>query len=196
MHIARERILAHTCQQAKVPMAIVRPCAIYGPSDTHNSYGPNRFLRSALNTGKISLFGAGPERRHHVYVEDVAELIRLCIAHASTGVINAVTGRAISFGEAASLISQMISAITGGNVAIENLPGASTVTHRHFDTRALALAFPAFRVTAIKDGLQRTYKAMCSGGAVNPASGLAALSGANSPVPDHIQKEESVCPQP
>src|SRR5579863_6339746 len=46
MHIARERIFEQTCASAGIPIAIVRPCAIYGPRDTHNSYGPNRFIRS------------------------------------------------------------------------------------------------------------------------------------------------------
>ena len=182
MHVSREKILGQACQQAGVPLAIVRPSAIYGPGDTHNSYGPNRFLRTALATAKISLFGLGLERRHHVFVEDVAELIRLCLACGSTGVINAVTGRAVTFGE----VARMISRIVGSGVTVENLPAASAVTHRHFDTRALTLAFPAFKATELVNGLQLTYSALSS------TSGLAALSNA-SPA---VLKEEAVCPQP
>lgn len=151
MHVGRERILAQSCQQSAVPFLVVRPCAIYGPGDTHNSYGPNRFVRSALSDGKIILFGEGEERRHHVFVDDVAKLICLCIAHGTTGVINAVTGRAISFGE----LAQKIVRLSGREVIVECRPRVSPVTHRHFDGSALTRAFPWFRATALEDGLQR-----------------------------------------
>jgi UDP-glucose 4-epimerase len=172
MHVAREKTLAQSCQQGGIPFAIMRPCAIYGPGDTHNSYGPNRFLRSALSDGKITLFGNGEERRHHVFVDDVAELIRLCIAHGSTGVVNAVTGRAVSFGE----LAEKIIRLSGREVIVEKLPRASPVTHRHFDTSALARAFPWFRATSLDDGLQKMQ---------------AELSGANPGAP----KQEAVCRQ-
>jgi UDP-glucose 4-epimerase len=152
MHVGRERILAQSCQQAGVPFLIVRPCAIYGPDDTHNSYGPNRFLRSALSDGKITLFGNGEEQRHHVLVTDVAELIRMCIERGSTGMLNAVTCRAISFGD----LAEKIVRLSGRKVVVERRPRVSPVTHRHFDTSALARAFPWFRPTSLDDGLKKT----------------------------------------
>jgi UDP-glucose 4-epimerase len=173
MHVGRERILAQSCQQAGIPFSAVRPCAIYGPGDTHNSYGPNRFLRSALTDGKITLFGNGEERRHHVFVDDVAELIRMCISHGSTGVINAVAGDAISFGD----LAERIIRLSGRKIVVERRPRVSPVTHRHFDTSALARAFPWFRATSLDDGLQKT---------------LAELSGANTSAP---KQEAELCPQ-
>ena len=152
MHVAREKMLDQTCRAAGIPLVIVRPCAIYGPGDTHNSYGPNRFVRTAQKDGKITLFGGGEEKRHHVYVSDVAEVIRLCILHGSTGIINAVTGEAVAFGE----VAERIAALTGAKV--ERLPrgAGSVITHRHFDTSALAKAFPDFKATPLETGLQRT----------------------------------------
>ena len=44
MHRARELMLA---SEAKAPVAVLRLTAIYGAGDTHNSYGPNRFMRQA-----------------------------------------------------------------------------------------------------------------------------------------------------
>lgn len=152
MHVGREKILAQSCRLAGVPFLIVRPCAIYGPGDTHNSYGPNRFLRSALSEGKITLFGNGEERRHHVFVEDVAELIRMCMERGGTGVINLVTGGAISFGD----LAEKIVRLSGPGVVVERRPRLSPVTHRDFDTAALARAFPSFRATSLDDGLEKT----------------------------------------
>jgi nucleoside-diphosphate-sugar epimerase len=159
MHVGRERILAQSCQQAGVPFLVVRPCAIYGPGDTHNSYGPNRFVRTAFTDGKIILFGNGEERRHHVFVDDVAELLRGCISHGSTGVLNAVTGRAVSFAEVAEKIIQL----SGRKVVVEKRPRVSPVTHRHFNTSALARDFPWFRANSLDDGLQKTLAQLSVG---------------------------------
>jgi len=156
MHIARERMLQQTCRDAAIPLAIVRPCAIYGPGDTHNSYGPNRFVRAALKHGKITLFGGGEEMRHHVYVTDVAEVIRLCLFHASTGVINALADKAVSF---AGVAENIVHAL-GTNLPIETTPRTNPITHRHFDTSALVRAFPSFRATSLDTGLKQTIEAM------------------------------------
>jgi nucleoside-diphosphate-sugar epimerase len=149
MHIARERMLEQTCKPAGVPLCIVRPCAIYGPGDTHNSYGPNRFSRTALIDRKIILFGGGEEKRHHVHVDDVAGLIVRCILHRSAGVINVATGTAVSFAEVASIIA----GAAGVPVTIEKLPRATPITHRHFDTSLLVQAFPDFRAALLQVGL-------------------------------------------
>jgi nucleoside-diphosphate-sugar epimerase len=152
MHIARERMLEQTCRAVGIPLAVVRPCAIYGPGDTHNSYGPNRFIRTALKDDKITLFGAGEEVRHHVYVTDVAEIIRLCLLHASAGVINAVTGQAVSFAD----LAERIAAAIGDTIKLEKTHRLNLITHRHFDTSALVRAFPSFRATPLETGLART----------------------------------------
>jgi UDP-glucose 4-epimerase len=158
MHIAREKMLDQTCREAKVPIAVVRPCAIYGEGDTHNSYGPNRFIRTACANGKITLFGGGEEKRHHVHVNDVAKIIHLCLSHGSTGVLNAVTGEAIAFAAIAELVRSRI----GREVIVECLPRSSPITHRHFDPAGLAKAFPGFQATPFEEGLGQALKAALS----------------------------------
>jgi nucleoside-diphosphate-sugar epimerase len=149
MHIARERMLEQACRQSGIPLAIVRPCAIYGPGDTHNSYGPNRFVRTALKDGKITLFGKGEERRHHVAVADVAQILKLCLMHGSSGRINAVTGEAVSF----HAVAETVIAAAKRPVAVDCLPRSSDVTHRHFDLTGLARAFPDFSATSLTSGI-------------------------------------------
>lgn len=78
MHRARELILA---SEAKAPVAVLRLTAIYGAGDTHNSYGPNRFLRQALKDGRIALFGNGEETRDHLHVDDAVDVILKVISH-------------------------------------------------------------------------------------------------------------------
>ena len=73
--------------------------------DPHNGYGPNRFRRLAAAGKDIVLFGEGEERRDHVDVEDVAELVRLIIVHRSAGIANAVSGAVVSFRELAEFVA-------------------------------------------------------------------------------------------
>jgi nucleoside-diphosphate-sugar epimerase len=148
MHTAREKILSAVCGTAKVPFAIVRPCAIYGKGDTHNGYGPNRFLRQALADKTIKLFGAGEEQRDHVCVDDVVRLFVRILQHRSTGILNAVSGQSMSFHDVAS---QIVAALP--DVKIEYLPRGGPITHRHFDATSMARAFPDFSPTPFEAGL-------------------------------------------
>ena len=154
MHIAREQILTFAAAKTKIPLCIFCPCAIYGADDTHSSYGPNRFLRSAIKDRTITLFGRGEETRDHVYIQDVSRLLALCLLHRSAGIINAVSGKAVTFHEAASQIARL----AGPDVKIECLPRGTPVTHRHFDVTERIRAFPSFSPTPLADGLTESFQ--------------------------------------
>jgi UDP-glucose 4-epimerase len=150
MHRSREIMVTQAARQAGSPVLVLRPCALYGPADTHNSYGPNRFLRSVLSQGRIALFGQGEEKRDHVAIVDFSRLIIQCLAQRSTGTLNVVTGQAVSFAELAEIASGLwpspVHVVTGDR--------SSPVVHRHFDNAALLRAFPAFTFTPLRDGLR------------------------------------------
>src|SRR5207248_2096125 len=131
---------------------ILRPCAIYGPRDTHNSYGPNRFIRSALRQGKISLFGRGEECRDHIYVGDVAEIVLRCILRKSTGILNAASGQALPFSQVAAIVRASLQQ----DVVIEELSRNSPITHRQFDITQLISAFPDFQPLPLEIGVPKT----------------------------------------
>ncbi len=151
-HIVREKLLAEACQKAGWPLAIVRPSAIYGAGDTHLSYGPNRFLRTAQSEARIVLFGQGEEERDHVYIDDVARIILACLLHGSSGAINAVSGTSIPFFE----VAREIVAAIGKPVAIETVPRSLAIVHKRFDTAALREAFPEFVATSLDMGIRQT----------------------------------------
>jgi UDP-glucose 4-epimerase len=154
MHIAREQILRFASSKTKTPFCIFCPCAIYGASDTHNSYGPNRFLRSAINDRAITLFGRGEEIRDHIYIRDVSRLLTLCLVHRSAGTINAVSGKAVTFHEVASKIAKL----TKPEAKIEYLPRGGPITHRHFDVTEWLKAFPFFTPTTLEQGLASSFR--------------------------------------
>jgi UDP-glucose 4-epimerase len=151
-HIVREKLLAEACQKAGLPLVIVRPSAIYGAGDTHLSYGPNRFLRTAQSDGRIVLFGQGEEERDHVYIDDVARIILECLLRGSSGAINAVSGIALTFQE----VARKIVAAVATPVTIENVPRRVAIVHKRFDTAALREAFPEFVATSLDTGILET----------------------------------------
>lgn len=154
MHLARE--LALRTEYAG-PLAIVRPTLVYGYDDPHNGYGPNRFYRLADEGKEIVLFGEGEERRDHVDVEDVAELVLQVILHKSTGVINAVSGEVASFRE----LAEFVAASFDPKVAIKASPRSGPMPHngyRSFDNTAVAKAFPGFKFRSWNEGLGRIHE--------------------------------------
>lgn len=156
MHLARELMLK---EATKGPLAILRPTLIYGAADPHNGYGPNRYRRLAAAGEDIVLFGEGEERRDHVDVRDVAELIRLIAWYRSAGVLNAATGTVTSFRE----IAELVIALSEKKVALKGSPRQGPMPHngyRAFDPSATLAAFPEFRYTPLADGLARAQNEM------------------------------------
>ncbi len=156
MHLTREIALRQAAQAGKFPLTLIRPTAVYGPGDTHGAYGPNRFLNTAAKEGRVALFGEGEERRDHLFIDDLCALTSRCLGHRTEGVINAVSGTAVSFRE----VAERAQAVLARPVTIVGSPRANPITHRHFDTSALRAAFPTLPITSLDEGLKRTLAAM------------------------------------
>jgi UDP-glucose 4-epimerase len=153
MHRSRELLMASVC---KHPLAVVRPTLIYGAADTHNSYGPNRLRRMARKDGRIVLFGEGEETRDHIAVDDAARLLLEILRRRSAGVLNAATGRSVSYRDLATKIA----ALFDPPVEVVGTPRQNPVTHRHFDITHLRRAFPDFVFTSLDDGLAQAHREM------------------------------------
>jgi UDP-glucose 4-epimerase len=156
MHLAREIAFASAI---KSPLAMLRPSLIYGPSDPHNGYGPNRFRRLANAGDEIVLFGEGEERRDHVLIEDVAEIIFRVLARCSTGTLNIATGDVHSFRD----VAEHVVAVAPRKVTIKSSPRSGLMPHngyRPFDIAACRAAFPDFTYTPLAEGLAKAQREM------------------------------------
>ncbi len=147
MHLAREIHL----RSLQVPQVIVRSTLIYGQGDTHNSYGPNRFIKEALANGTITIFGEGEEKRSHIYVEDVVEFVDKVLFFQSTGEINLCPGPSISFMDVAKTIQNIIQ----DKVEFILKPRISEITHRYYDNTQLYEAFPNFSYLDVENGIKK-----------------------------------------
>ena len=156
MHVAREMMLRSTC--AEDALCILRPSLLYGANDPHNGYGPNRFRRLAANGEDIVLFGEGEERRDHVLIDDVAEIVHLCLTHRASGVLNVATGSVTSFHDVAQLVASYFDPLP----AIRTTKREGPMPHggyRPFDIESCRTAFPDFRYTPIDDGIAKVHRA-------------------------------------
>jgi nucleoside-diphosphate-sugar epimerase len=150
MHLAREIAL----KGVGSPLAILRPTLLYGASDPHNGYGPNLFRRKANSGEDIVLFGEGEERRDHVDVDDVAEIVARVLLRRSTGVLNIASGSVASFQEIARLAADL----AGKPISIRNSARTGPMPHngyRPFDPAATFAAFADFRYTPLKAGMAK-----------------------------------------
>jgi nucleoside-diphosphate-sugar epimerase len=146
MHRSRELMLT---QVLGGELCILRPTLVYGPGDSHNSYGPNRFRRQAASAGRITLGGAGEETRDHIHVQDVAELTLRVLTRRSRGILNLATGRAASFMTVARMVAERFEPAA----EVVCTPRTGPISHRAFDVTALHRAFPGFVGTSLEQGL-------------------------------------------
>jgi UDP-glucose 4-epimerase len=149
MHLARELVFR---AEVPAPLAMVRPTLLYGANDPHNGYGPNRFRRLVAAGKEVVLFGAGEERRDHVFIDDVAELVLRILLHRSVGALNVATGHVHSFRQ----IAEMVVKLFGTAPEIKGSPRTGPMPHdgyRPFDIAACTTAFPDFRYTPLERGL-------------------------------------------
>lgn len=174
-HTGREMMFGAELAALTIPYCILRLTTVYGPGDTHNAYGPNRFVRTALGEGRIVLFGKGEERRSHIFIDDAIRLIGLALVHRSTGTLNIAIRPAVSFGT----IARVIIDLAGKPVSVEHAPRTvpvihrpykptqvfrfiynmgrpiGQIVHRTFVNSAVFAAFPDFRFTPLETGLAR-----------------------------------------
>ena len=148
MHLVRELALNKSFGESVLH---VRPTLIFGPGDPHGGYGPNKFLKDARSIGIITLYGQGEELRDHIFIDDVGEIVAKAVADGVTGIINAVTGNAVSFLQIAENIVQLFE-----NVKIQFISRSNPPPHlgvRRFSNRRLSELLPDFTFTSVEKGI-------------------------------------------
>jgi nucleoside-diphosphate-sugar epimerase len=102
MHLTREKIVESNLSKDKC--TILRLTGVYGFGDTHNSYGPNRFIKTAIKDKKIEIFGEGKDIRSHVYVDEVVDIFNVILKERILGTYCLGSEISYSFIDIANLI--------------------------------------------------------------------------------------------
>ena len=95
MHAYREKLLSKSINEKKY--CILRPTLIFGKDDTHNGYGPNKFVTEIKKNNNIRLYGKGEELRDHIHIDEVITVIRIASEKKLKGIYNLSTGKCNSF---------------------------------------------------------------------------------------------------
>ena len=130
-------------------LAILRICAVYGPGDTHNGYGPNRFISQIKNLESIKIFGEGLNLRDHIFIDDVISLIIESIKSNLCGKLNIVSGKSYSFLEVANLCRNIFSP----NAKVEYLGSEGEIIEKYFKNDKIIDLFPKFVLHDLESGL-------------------------------------------
>jgi nucleoside-diphosphate-sugar epimerase len=148
MHLAREQICESAAARHGTPFLVVRPCALYGSGDTHQSYGPNRFLESARREKVIRLFGEGEDLRPHLHIRDFISILVGLEEKKAKGVFHAIPSASVTFREIADLICLRIP-----EVKIEKLPSANRPTAKWYCADKIRGFLPELNFTDPATGL-------------------------------------------
>jgi len=150
---AAECILRRSAEVGNFSLLVLRPTGIFGLGDTHNSYGPNAFLRSVVRDRSVRLFGQGEERRDHLYVGDLVLIVDRLIACDAVGVINLATGVSRSFAD----VVESLRRVVPYEFTVFHSPRKSPVTHRSFDVSRLLSLVPGFKFTDLEEAMRQTF---------------------------------------
>ena len=131
MHLVREKICQSKITIQK--LLILRPTIIYGKNDTHNSYGPNRFVRQLRDNKNIILFGKGLDVRDHVFVKDVVRIIKDFSILRISGVFNIASGKSYKFKEVAEKIMKTLIIYKD----LDYIANKGIVTERFFNVKKI-----------------------------------------------------------
>lgn len=150
MHLERERRLLSAFQSRIV---IARLSQVYGERDRHNAYGPMRMVRSAIDKGVIHIFGQGEEQRDHIALKDAVYVIeQLCRTVDITGVVNIASGRSVSFGRLAEIVSDLVPC------RIDYVSRQQPITHRSLDISRLMSHVQGFHPIPVEVGIADMIK--------------------------------------
>ena len=139
-----------TFQNANIEnLGILRLSAVYGKGDTHNGYGPNRFVNHIRNSESVKIFGEGLNARDHIHVDDVVKLVIRCLKIEFKGILNLVSGKSLSFKDTAD---KCITAFQSKS-AIEKIGSEGEIIIKNFDNSRIWELFPDFRLNKLDDGL-------------------------------------------
>ena len=132
-------------------LVILRLCAVYGYGDTHNSYGPNRFMRQINEKKKVTLFGEGLNTRDHVLISDVVALVLKVLFSEFTGTLNVASGYSYTFTEVATICLEK----TNSQIGIESIGSEGLIFNKIIDISRAKSLFPDYTPLNLGSGISK-----------------------------------------
>ena len=148
MHYSRESIC--NLKMNKKKLTILRPTIIYGKGDTHNSYGPNRFINELKKNQTINIFGKGLDIRDHLYIDDLIKIISKSILKKIHGIFNIGSGKSYTFMN----VIKKIKKYSKKNISVNYVKVNNKPTKRFFYTKTIKKIFK-IKFTSLEVGIKK-----------------------------------------
>ena len=149
--LAGENILQIVGKNTKTPVLILRPCKIYGPGGS--DYGPNSFIKSLIRNEKVRLFGDGTEKRNHLYIGDLAELIKRFAFNKIEGTYNLISEGYHTYRDILSCLQKL----NKQDFEVKEVPRTRQKVDLNININKLKSNIPDFSFTPIEKGLEQTF---------------------------------------
>ena len=107
MKLAGEIITESFCRRYKIPFTIIRPSAVYGPTDVNRRVS-QIFIENAMKGKELILHDGGEAKLDFTYVKDIAHgfVLAALSNEAVNEIFNITTGKARSLKEFAEILKQ------------------------------------------------------------------------------------------
>jgi nucleoside-diphosphate-sugar epimerase len=150
MHLTREKIIQTHLPKDKI--TILRPTGVYGKGDTHSSYGPNRFVKTALKDREILLFGSGKDLRNHLFIEDLIFMIFFFFKKKIAGIFCLASDKSYSFLYIAKVFKNVLPEVT-----IKFQKNNSQVTKRFFKDLFFFNSNKKYKCYSLEEGVKKYF---------------------------------------
>ena len=122
--------------------------------DSHSGYGPNKFIKLALQRRSIPIFGKGEERRDHIFIEDLTNIIVKCIEKKGLGILNLASGKVYSF----KYLAELAINFSKSKSELVHIKRAGPMPHngyRPFNIQLLKKHIKDIKTFSIKTGIKK-----------------------------------------
>ncbi|MBM3249798.1 MAG: NAD-dependent epimerase/dehydratase family protein [Candidatus Omnitrophica bacterium] len=167
--LAAERYLEYYSNELGGEALTLRLANVYGPGQTSSSMDRgilNAFIRKAINSEPLTIYGDGNYIRDYIYIDDVVEAfliaaLKLSALKGSHYLIGSGSGTTIK--DAAGLIKEIVSLKTGREAKIQNVDppdGISRIEFRNFvaDSAKFCGATGWKAKVDLREGISRTIE--------------------------------------
>lgn len=152
--VMAEAALRDGAAESASPLLVLRLGMVYGPGDTSIAYGPATLMASAVNEGRVSIFGDGSERRPYIFIDDLARVTIAMAVGSFKGEFNVADGRSRSFAD----IVQDLRTIIGRDLDVVVRPRLRPLVDLAVDPARLRAALPGLAFTDFRAGLTEAYR--------------------------------------
>jgi len=139
--------------QQQSSLLILRPPLIYGAGDRSAAYGPAGFIRKALASEPITLWGNGLEKREFIFIDDMVEIMASLILNKFEGVVNIVSGQSNTFKD----ILDIVSSLTTNLLEINTRERSKHKVDHGFSNKKLIQLLPGISFTSLDEGVRKTF---------------------------------------